>query len=133
DSQRQCAYFLRLVFMGPGLGATRRPGKAIRECSPNRRYSSPTAFSTWATWPGTLTLCQTLRTTPSLSIRKVLRSMPMYLRPYMLFRTQTPYFSVTSPVASDPRVNGNSYFLLNLSCEATESRDTPITVAPVLP
>src|SRR6266567_9267266 len=52
--------------------------------------SACTAFSTSATCPGTLTLCQTLRMTPSLSIRKVARSMPMYLRPYMLFSTQTP-------------------------------------------
>ena len=52
--------------------------------------SACTAFNTSATWPGTLTLCQTWRTTPSLSMRKVARSIPMYLRPYMLFSTHTP-------------------------------------------
>ncbi len=59
------------------------------------------AFSTSATWPGTLTLCQTPRTVPAPSIRKVARSMPMYLRPYMLFSTQVPYFSQTSPSTSE--------------------------------
>lgn len=41
------------------------------------RQSPRAAASTASTWPGTLTLRQTARTTPSLSIRKVERSMPM--------------------------------------------------------
>src|SRR5580704_14015481 len=91
------------------------------------------AFSTSATWPGTLTLCQTPRTVPLLSIRKVLRSMPMYLRPYMLFSIQTPYFSTTSPVPSEASMKGSWYLALNLSCDLTESLEMPITVAPVAP
>jgi hypothetical protein len=61
-----------------------RGGRRLRDQRPCA------AFSTSATWPGILTLCQTPRTTPPLSMRKVLRSMPMYLRPYMLFSTHTP-------------------------------------------
>src|SRR5467141_792120 len=91
------------------------------------------AFSTSPTWPGTLTLCQTPRMMPVPSIRKVARSMPIYLRPYMLFSTQTPYFSHTSPPVSEARMNGSSCFFLNLSCEATESFDMPMTTAPVPP
>ena len=30
-------------------------------------------------------------------------------------------------------MNGSACFCLNLSCEATGSRDTPMTTAPVLP
>src|SRR5690606_33903848 len=55
--------------------------------------SASTAFSTAWTWPGTFTLRQTSAILPSLSMRKVERSTPIYLRPYMLFSTQTPYFS----------------------------------------
>src|SRR3546814_4967677 len=55
------------------------------------------ASSTASTWPGTLTLRHMPRTTPASSIRKVDRSIPMYLRPYIDFSTQEPYRSVTSP------------------------------------
>src|SRR6185437_11739429 len=48
------------------------------------------AASTASTWPGTLTLCHTPRTTPFSSMRNVARSIPMYFLPYMLFSTQTP-------------------------------------------
>src|SRR6516162_3541937 len=98
-----------------------------------RRQRACAAFSTSATWPGTLTLCQTPRTTPFPSIRKVARSIPIYLRPYMLFSTHTPYFSHTSPLTSEARVKGSPCFFLNLSCEATESLDIPITTASVPP
>ncbi len=54
------------------------------------RQTAFAAASTSSTWPGTLTLRQMLRMTPFGSIRKVERSMPMYLRPYMLFSTQVP-------------------------------------------
>src|SRR6266481_4455270 len=47
------------------------------------------------------------RMTPLSSISTVVRSMPMYLRPYMLFCTQTPYFSQTSPLSSEARVKGS--------------------------
>src|SRR5207249_1578679 len=48
------------------------------------------AASTSAAWPGTLTLRQLLAMRPALSIRKVERSTPMYLRPYIDFSTHTP-------------------------------------------
>ncbi len=44
-------------------------------------YNASIASCTSSTWPATLTLRQTLAMTPVLSIRKVARSMPMYLRP----------------------------------------------------
>src|SRR5579871_1470195 len=66
-------------------GLAGRP-PALRQRAANALASA----STSATWPGTFTLRQTRRITPDLSIRKVDRSMPMYLRPYMLFSTQAP-------------------------------------------
>ena len=54
------------------------------------RHSARAAASTSSTWPGTLTLRQTRRMAPLPSIRKVARSIPMYVRPYMLFSTQVP-------------------------------------------
>ena len=55
------------------------------------KHQSPLAScnTSWA-WPLTLTLRQTWRTTPASSTRKVERSIPMNLRPYILFSTQTP-------------------------------------------
>src|SRR5690606_25620488 len=53
-------------------------------------FSFSAASSTACAWPATLTLFQTCATWPSLSMRKVVRSTPIYLRPYMLFSTQTP-------------------------------------------
>jgi len=52
--------------------------------------SSLAASSTASTWPGTFTLRHALTMVPSLSIRNVDRSTPIYLRPYMLFSTHTP-------------------------------------------
>src|ERR1700728_1034324 len=54
------------------------------------------AFITSSAWPVTLTLRHALRTLPSGPTRKVLRSMPMYLRPYIDFSTQVPYRSATA-------------------------------------
>ena len=71
------------------IGAAKDRRRALGQRLPGDQ-SACTAFKTSATWPGTLTLCQTWRTTPSLSMRKVARSIPMYLRPYMLFSTHTP-------------------------------------------
>ncbi len=48
------------------------------------------AASASSAWPGTFTLRHTRAIRPSAPIRKVLRSTPMYLRPYMLFSFQTP-------------------------------------------
>src|SRR6516165_1807367 len=116
--------------IGGGKNRHRLAGQSFAEC---RRQRARAAFSTSATWPGTLTLCHTPRTIPAPSIRNVARSMPMYLRPYMLFSTHTPYFSHTSAPASEARMNGSPCFFLNLSCDATESFDMPITTAPVPP
>ena len=77
-----------------GLRPHRRPMSPGGEASAVRGRAPPS--STSATCPGTLTLRHAPRTTPCWSSRKVQRSMPMYLRPYMLFSTQTPYFSQTS-------------------------------------
>ena len=53
-------------------------------------FSAAASRSTSSAWPGTLTLRQMPRITPLPSIRKVARSIPIYLRPYMLFSTQVP-------------------------------------------
>src|SRR5262245_57106481 len=87
------------------------------------------ASSTSSTWPLTLTLRQIFRTTPSPSIRKVARSMPMYLRPYRLFSIQVPYFSQILPSSSDTSGKLSWYLALNLSWRATLSLLTPITCA----
>ena len=54
------------------------------------RQSASMAAFTASAWPSTFTLRQIFRTVPVPSIRKVLRSMPIDLRPYMFFSTQTP-------------------------------------------
>src|SRR3546814_20371090 len=69
---------------------------------------------------------------PAPSIRKVARSMPMYLRPYRLFSPQTPYDSVALPVSSAASVTFSLCLPLNLSWLATLSREQPITPAPSL-
>src|SRR5262245_35814890 len=89
--------------IGGGEDGRRSAGKSAAGGGGGQRARA--AFSTSPTWPGTLTLCHTPRMMPVPSIRKVARSMPMYLRPYMLFSTQTPYFSHTSPLMSEPRMN----------------------------
>ena len=48
------------------------------------------ASSTASACPGTFTLFQSCARVPLRSINTVLRSTPMYLRPYMLFSTHTP-------------------------------------------
>ena len=62
----------------------------LRERIEIRAQSALAASSTSSTWPGTLTLRQTLRTLPLASIRNVARSIPMNFLPYMDFSTQTP-------------------------------------------
>ena len=59
-----------------------------------RTQSDFTAANTSSTCPGTLTLRQIFAILPLLSMRNVERSIPMYLRPYMLFSTQEPYDSI---------------------------------------
>ena len=69
---------------GVGLRGVFLPG-------PERAAYPPfTAFSTASAWPGTFTLRQILAILPFSSMRKVERSTPIYLRPYMLFSTHTP-------------------------------------------
>jgi len=47
----------------------------------HRTQSAFSACFTSSTWPETFTLCHALAMVPSLSIRKVARSIPMYFRP----------------------------------------------------
>ena len=54
----------------------------------------------------------------------------MYVRPYMLFSTHTPYSSHRLPSASDTRRTRRPCLATNLSCLAAESRDAPTTAAP---
>ena len=51
-------------------------------------FSAFAASITSAAWPVTLTLRHTLAILPDLSTRNVLRSMPIYFRPYIDFSTQ---------------------------------------------
>src|SRR5471030_2761655 len=94
------------------------------------QVSARTASSTSAACPGTFTLCQTRRTTPCASIRKVQRSIPIYFRPYMLFSTQAPYRSTTSPSLSEASLGERPYLVRNLPWLAAESLETPTTTAP---
>ena len=59
----------------------RRPRLRRRRRPPSPQGSSRAAASTSSAWPGTFTLRQTRATVPSRSIRKVARSIPIYLRP----------------------------------------------------
>src|SRR5882757_188396 len=54
-------------------------------------HSAFTAANTASACPSTLTLRHSCRSTPLASIRKVLRSIPMYFLPYMLFSWMTSY------------------------------------------
>ena len=61
---------------------------------------------------------------------KVARWTPQYLRPYIDFSTQTPYFSATLWSGSDRRMCGRScLWPKRYSCSGS-SRETPITTAP---
>jgi hypothetical protein len=74
-----------------GLGRDKdRDGGVRQGAAGGGGQSAFAAASTASTWPGTLTLRHTPRTTPFSSMRKVARSIPMYFRPYMLFSTHTP-------------------------------------------
>ena len=99
-----------------------------------RRHFSPCAAArTSAAWPVTLTLRQALAILPALSIRNVLRSIPIYLRPYIDFSTQVPYFSATACDSSDASGNVSWYFSANLSIGFILSGDTPMTSMPIWP
>ena len=87
---------------------------------------------TSAAWPGTLTLRQMRATRPRASTSTVLRSMPMYVLPYIDFSTHAPYASVTPP-GSEASGNVRPYFPANRSMGAIASLDTPITSTPMPP
>src|SRR5262249_22592359 len=73
--QRLCArHLLR------GVRRFEDAARALREIDHAASAKPFTSFSTSSTWPGTFTLRQMPRITPLPSIRKVARSMPMYLR-----------------------------------------------------
>src|SRR5690606_10957737 len=70
----------------PELAALTRPELAAKrpELAPGRRPEvpeAPAAARTSLAWPFTLTLRQTFSILPCSSIRKVVRSMPMKVRP----------------------------------------------------
>ena len=66
------------------------PAGHAREFAQAQPASAFTASSTFAAWPGTLTFRQISLILPLASISSVVRSIPMYLRPYIDFSTQTP-------------------------------------------
>ena len=70
---------------GRGQSSSRQPRRARIVC-----HKACAAASTASAWPGTLTFRQIFAIRPSAPTRKVERSTPMYLRPYMLFSTHTP-------------------------------------------
>lgn len=74
-------------------GTARTEGRGRAGRRPRRlsaQASACAAFSTSSAWPATFTLGQVWATVPSRPMSRVARSMPMYLRPYMLFSTHTP-------------------------------------------
>lgn len=71
-----------------GVGAATRPSASPGEGPSAQRARA--AARTSSAWPGTFTFGQIRATVPSRSISTVVRSTPMYLRPYMLFSAQTP-------------------------------------------
>ena len=85
------------------------------------------ASSTSRAWPGTFTLGQTLATVPSRSRRTVVRSVPMYVLPYMLFSTQTPNASSIARPSSEARGNSSPYLARNLSWLSRLSDEMPTT------
>src|SRR5262249_12471997 len=84
-------------------------------------------------WLVTLTLRHAFTTLPRLSIRNVLRSIPIYLRPYIDFSTHVPNCSATVCDSSDASGNVSWYLSANLSIGLILSGDTPITSMPMLP
>src|SRR5690606_38648670 len=94
--------------------------------------SFATAFrvsNTASAWPGTRTLRQAAAIRPSGSIRNVLRSMPITLRPYMFFSLITSKARHKTSSVSLTSGNLNPCFAQKLSCDFTESRETPSTAA----
>src|SRR5690606_13952520 len=93
-------------------------------------HSSRAAASTSSACPGTLTLRHSRLSTPLSSSRNMLRSTPLYLRPYRLFSFHTPKSWHRLRSSSESRSNGNCIFALNFSCDSTLSGETPTTIVP---
>ena len=79
---------------------------------------------------GTLTPRHSRASLPSPSMTNVLRSMPRTFLPYMFFILMTSNCAQSFSSASESSSNGNSIFALKLSCDFSESRETPTTTAP---
>src|SRR3954463_11206940 len=88
------------------------------------------ASSTSSAWPVTFTLRQTRFTTPSRSTRKVARSMPIYLRPYIDFSTQVPNASHAEPSLSEASGTLSPYLSVNLAWLFGLSLETPSSQVP---
>ncbi len=71
-------------------GRSARRGGGSRPGTRARQARARAASSTASAWPGTFTFGQTRAIRPSRSTSTVVRSTPIYVRPYMLFSTQTP-------------------------------------------
>src|ERR1043166_484204 len=67
---------------------------------------------------------------PSGLITNVVRSIPIYFLPYMLFSFITPYWLQTVLSTSASREYGRSYFSLNFFWAAGLSAEMPSTTAP---
>ena len=94
------------------------------------RQRACAAFSTSATWPGTWTLCHTPRTIAARRSERWRARSPCICGRTCFSRPRRRSSRQTLPSPSEPRMNGSSCFFLNLSCEATESLEMPITAAP---
>ena len=62
----------------------------------------------------------------------VVRSMPMYFRPYIDFSFQTPYASAILWSSSGTSSNGRLNFSINFAWDFSESGLTPRTTASLL-
>ncbi|OMP12490.1 hypothetical protein COLO4_03126 [Corchorus olitorius] len=95
-----------------------------------RSYNARTAASTSSTWLGTFTPRHSWRSTPLLSMRNVLRSMPRTSLPYIFFILIVSKMLQTASSASEISSNGISSFALKFSCDFRLSREMPNTTAP---
>ncbi len=83
--------FLRELRLAVEIGGADRIDRAATQRGDSRHAARfLTAASTVSAWPATFTFCQMVAIVPSLRIRKVVRSTPMKVRPYIFFSFQTP-------------------------------------------
>ena len=78
DGEAEAAPAIRVT---PEHAAKTKRGAAAFLCAGRPHGNSRAAASTSSAWPGTFTLRQMRKIVPSRSIRKVARSIPIYLRP----------------------------------------------------